>query len=98
MVGAEPGYQPASSDRLPMQLQAVKADLGKDADRVLADAGLGSEGGYEPLKDNPTEPIRARVQFRVLGAEPAAHEKRWPARGQRLALARTISASAPAIQ
>lgn len=59
VVAAELNKNAADSDRLPMLLQAVKANLGKDADQVLADARFRSEAVFEQLKDCPSELIVA---------------------------------------
>jgi hypothetical protein len=59
VVAAELTNNAADSDRLPVLLAAVRANLGQDADQVLADAGFRSEAVFEQLKDNPSELIVA---------------------------------------
>ena len=59
VVAAELTNNAADSDRLPVLLAAVKANLGQDADQVLADAGFRSEAVFEQLKDSPGELIVA---------------------------------------
>ena len=59
VVAAELNNNAADSDRLPALLSAVKANLGEDADQVLADAGFRSESVFEQLKDSPSELIVA---------------------------------------
>ncbi|MBN9424193.1 MAG: IS1182 family transposase, partial [Candidatus Accumulibacter sp.] len=59
VVAAELSNNAADSDRLPVLLAAVKANLGEDARQVLADAGFRSEAVFEQLKDSPSELIVA---------------------------------------
>ena len=59
VVAAELTNNAADSDRLPVLLAAVKANLGHDAEQVLADAGFRSEAVFEQLKDSPSELIVA---------------------------------------
>lgn len=59
VVAAELSNNAAESDRLPVLLAAVKANLGEDAGQVLADAGFRSEAVFEQLKDSPSELIVA---------------------------------------
>ena len=59
VVAAELTNNAADSDRLPVLLAAVRANLGQDADQVLADAGFRSEVVFEQLKDSPSELIVA---------------------------------------
>lgn len=59
VVAAELSNTAADSDRLPVLLAAVKANLGEDAEQVLADAGFRSEAVFEQLKDSPSELIVA---------------------------------------
>lgn len=59
VVAAELTNNAADSDRLPVLLAAVKANLGEDAAQVLADAGFRSEAVFEQLKDSPSELIVA---------------------------------------
>ena len=59
MVAAELGNNAADSDRLPVLLAAVKANVGEDAGQVLADAGFRSEAVFAQLKDSPSELIVA---------------------------------------
>ena len=59
VVAAELTNNAADNDRLPVLLAAVKANLGQDADQVLADAGFRSEAVFEQLKDSPSELIVA---------------------------------------
>jgi transposase len=59
VVAAELVNNAADSDRLPVLLAAVKANVGEDAQQVLADAGFRSEAVFEQLKDGPTELIVA---------------------------------------
>ncbi len=59
VVAAELTNNAADSDRLPVLLAQVKANLGPDADQVLADAGFRSEAVFEQLKDSPSELIVA---------------------------------------
>ena len=59
LVAAELGNNAADSDRLPVLLAAVKANVGDDAQQVLADAGFRSEAVFEQLKDGPSELIVA---------------------------------------
>ncbi|BEP57040.1 MULTISPECIES: IS1182 family transposase [unclassified Variovorax] len=59
VVAAELSNNAADSDRLPVLLAAVRANLGEDARQVLADAGFRSEAVFEQLKDSPSELIVA---------------------------------------
>lgn len=59
VVAAELSNNAADSDRLPVLLAAVKANLGGDAQQVLADAGFRSEAVLEQLQDSPSELIVA---------------------------------------
>jgi hypothetical protein len=59
VVAAELTNNAADSDRLPVLLAAVRANLGQDADQVLADAGFRSEAVFEQLKHSPSELIVA---------------------------------------
>lgn len=59
VVAAELTNNAADSDRLPVLLGAVRANLGQDADQVLADAGFRSEAVFEQLKDSSGELIVA---------------------------------------
>jgi hypothetical protein len=59
VVAAELSNNAADSDRLPIVLGAVKANLGEDPVQVLADAGFRSEAVFEQLKDSPSELIVA---------------------------------------
>lgn len=59
VVAAELSNNAADSERLPVLLAAVKANLGEDALQVLADAGFRSEVVFEQLKDSPSELIVA---------------------------------------
>lgn len=59
VVAAELSNNASDSDRLPVLLAAVKANLGEDAGQVLADAGFRSEAMFERLKDSPSELIVA---------------------------------------
>jgi transposase len=59
VVAAELTNNAADSDRLPVLQGAVKANLGYDADQMLADAGFRSEAVFEQLKDSPSELIVA---------------------------------------
>ena len=59
VVAAELSNIAVDSDRLPVRLAAVKANLCQDADQVLADAGYRSEAVFEQLKDSPSELIVA---------------------------------------
>lgn len=59
VVAAELSNNAADNDRLPVLLSAVKANLGQEADQVLADAGFRSEAVFEQLKDSPSELIVA---------------------------------------
>ena len=59
VVAAELSNNASDSDRLPVLLEAVKANLGEDARQVLADAGFRSEAVFEQLKDSPSELIVA---------------------------------------
>lgn len=45
--------------KVPVLLQALKANVGKDAQQVLADAGFRSEAVFGQLKDSPSELIVA---------------------------------------
>ena len=77
VVGAELTNNAADSDRLPVLLAAVKANLGEDAAQVLADAGFRSEAVFEQLKDSPSELIvalgREGKQAVVIDAEQYPH-------------------------
>ena len=53
VVAAELTHNAADSDRLPVLLATVKANLGQEAVQVLADAGFRSEAVFEQLKDSP---------------------------------------------
>ncbi len=55
VVAAELNNNAADSDRLPVLLDALKANLGEDAQQVLADAGFRSEAVFAQLKDCPSE-------------------------------------------
>ena len=59
VVAAELSNNASDSDRLPVLLQAVKANLGEDARQALADAGFRSEVVFAQLKDSPSELIVA---------------------------------------
>lgn len=59
VVAAELGNNAADSDRLPVLLAAVKANVGEDPQQVLADAGFRSEAVFEQLKNSPSELIVA---------------------------------------
>ena len=59
VVAAELTNSASDSDRLPVLLAAVRANLGQHADQVLADAGFRSETVFEQLKDSPSELIVA---------------------------------------
>jgi len=59
VVAAELSNNVSDSDRLPVLLAAVKANVGDDAQQVLADAGFRSEAVFEQLKDSPSELIVA---------------------------------------
>ena len=59
VVAAELTNNAADSERLPVLLAAVKANLEQDAQQVLADAGFRSEAVFEQLKDSPSELIVA---------------------------------------
>lgn len=59
VVAAELSNNASDSDRLPVLLAAVKANLGEDAGQVLADAGFRSEAVFAQLKDSPSELIVA---------------------------------------
>ena len=59
VVAAELSNNAADSDRLPVLLAAVKANLGEHAGQVLADAGFRSEAVFAQLKDSPSELIVA---------------------------------------
>ena len=77
VVAAELTNNAADSDRLPVLLAAVKANLGTDADQVLADAGFRSEAVFEQLKDSPSELIvalgREGKQAVAIDAEQYPH-------------------------
>lgn len=77
VVAAELTNNAADSDRLPVLLAAVKANLGQDAGRVLADAGFRSEAVFEQLKDSPSELIvalgREGKQVVAIDAEQYPH-------------------------
>ena len=77
VVAAELTNNAADSDRLPVWLAAVKANLGTDADQVLADAGFRSEAVFEQLKDSPSELIvalgRQGKQAVAIDAEQYPH-------------------------
>ena len=77
VVAAELTNNAADSDRLPVLLAAVKANLGEDAAQVLADAGFRSEAVFEQLKDSPSELIvalgREGKQAVVIDAEQYPH-------------------------
>ena len=59
VVAAELSNNAADSERLPVLLAALKANLGEDAQQVLADAGFRSEAVFAQLKDSPSELIVA---------------------------------------
>ncbi|OGB13557.1 MAG: transposase [Burkholderiales bacterium RIFCSPHIGHO2_12_FULL_67_38] len=59
VMAAELTNNAADSERLPVLLAAVKANLEQDAQQVLADAGFRSEAVFEQLKDSPSELIVA---------------------------------------
>ncbi len=59
VVAAELSNNASDSDRLPVLLSAVKANVGKDAGQVVADAGFRSEAVFAQLKDSPSELIVA---------------------------------------
>ncbi len=59
VVAAELTNNAADSERLPVLLAAVKANLEQDAQQVLADARFRSEAVFEQLKDSPSELIVA---------------------------------------
>ena len=77
VVAAELTNNAADSERLPVLLAAVKANLGQDAGRVLADAGFRSEAVFEQLKDSPSELIvalgREGKQVVAIDAEQYPH-------------------------
>jgi len=59
VVAAELSNNAADSERLPVLLAALKANLGEDAQQVLADVGFRSEAVFAQLKDSPSELIVA---------------------------------------
>jgi transposase len=59
VMAAELTNNATDSERLPVLLAAVKANLEQDAQQVLADAGFRSEAVFEQLKDSPSELIVA---------------------------------------
>ena len=77
VVAAELSNNAADSDRLPVLLAAVRANLGQDADQVLADAGFRSEAVFEQLKDSSSELIvalgREGKQALEINAEQYPH-------------------------
>ena len=59
IVAAELTNNAADVGQLVPMLQAVKANTGKDAEQVLADAGYRSEENFQALADSPTELVVA---------------------------------------
>ena len=59
IVAAELTNMAADSGELPAMLDAVRANLGADAQQVLADAGYRSEAVFEQLNDHPSELVVA---------------------------------------
>lgn len=90
VVAAELTNMAADSGELSGMLDAVKANLGANAQQVLADAGYRSEAMFEPLRGHPSAVVVAlgregkqqraasrlrRVQDRVHGAELAQNAR-----------------------
>lgn len=59
VIAAELTNDASDSDRLPVLLAAIKANLGQDPRQVLADAGFRSEAVFTQLRDSSSELIVA---------------------------------------
>ena len=77
VVAAELSNNSSDSDRLPVLLAAVKANLGEVPKQTLADAGFRSEAVFAQFKDSPVELIvalgREGKQDLLIDAEQYPH-------------------------